>query len=320
MAKEEGVGHGNRGITLIELICILFVLFLLFSLLMPSLSKSRSIATRVVCQSNMRSYGLYFTIYLDESDGVFPDPEQWLYSNASDTSEHPMGCRWHDWPMALDGDIMSEHDDYLGVMGDYLYEFNIEPCPDFRDLAPKMGCENPDHPANLAIKPQYNFGMNGYLGSDRLGGVQKAGQVYRPAVKFLIGEENSWSVRPDHPKYPARWISAPLSTKSLDDTSLLITPTPEAENCFATFHGGDKPSYSNGHASIVFMDGHVDTIEAREQLREKMHGVSSSRWSTEDVPSSMSYSRSRGRSYHPAGNLYYAWPLEEPPPGGWEAQ
>lgn len=318
MAGPEGTRQFNRGFTLLELICVLAVLFFLFSLLMPSLSRVKDFSSRIVCKSNMHGYSMAFMIYLEDSDNVFPDPQQWLYSKASDTPEHPMGCRWHDWPMALEGRIMSEHQEYWGVMVDYLKEISLSPCPEFRDLAPKMGCENPNHPAKLPIKPQYNIGMNGYLGADRLGGVKKMDQVHKPGSKFLIGEENAWSVRPDHPKYPAR-LSAPLSTKALDDTSLLITPTPEAENCFATFHDGKKPSYSDGHANIVLLDGHVYTISAREQLREKMHGVSSG-WSTESSSSSSRYSRTRGISYHPAGNLYYAWPLEDPPPGGWENQ
>ena len=157
MTKNESILEYKRGFTLLELICVLFVLFLLFSLLMPSLSKVKRIATRVVCASNMRGYGTFFVVYLNDSDGIFPDPEQWLYSQASDSPEHPMGCRWHDWPMAMDGKIMSEREEYWGVMGDYLKEIVISPCPSFRDLAPKMGCENPDHLSQLPIKPQYNI-------------------------------------------------------------------------------------------------------------------------------------------------------------------
>jgi prepilin-type processing-associated H-X9-DG protein len=263
----------------------------------------------------MKGYGTFFVVYLNDSDGVFPDPEQWLYSKASDNTEHPIGCRWHDWPMAMDGTIMAEREDYLGVMRDYLKEISISPCPDFRDIARKMGCENRVHNPALPVKPQYNVSMNAYLGSDRLGGVKNEEQVYKPASKFILGEENAWSVRPDHPKYPARWLSAPLSTKALDDPALLITPTPQAENCFATFHGGKKPSYSDGHANLTFLDGHVMNIEVREQLRKKMHGTSSLRRSRYD-----SYSSYERKSYHPGGNLYYAWPLEEPPLGGWEEQ
>ena len=136
---------------------------------------------------------LFFMIYLNDSDGVFPDPEQWLYSQASDSPNHPMGCRWHDWPMALDGKIMSEHQEYLGDMRESLQEITISPCPEFRDIASKMGCENPDHNPDLPIKPQYNFAMNAYLGSERPGSVKNEAQV--SAGKFLLAEENSWSVR-----------------------------------------------------------------------------------------------------------------------------
>lgn len=317
MTAKEGINNSKSGFTLIELICVIAVIALLFSLLMPSLSRVKKVASRVVCGSNMRGYGTFFTVYLNDSDGVFPDSEQWLYSKTSDTLEHPIGCRWHDWPMAKDSELMAEHKEYWGEMGEFLYELYISPCPDFRDIAVKMGCENPMHNPSLPIKPQYNFAMNAYLGSDRNGGVKKEADVYKPATKFILAEENSWSVRPDHPKYPARWLTAPLSTKALDDTALLITPTPEAENCFATFHGGDKPDYSKGHANITFLDGHTGMVGVGEQLREKMHEGSSLRSSRYE---SYSYSSYEERSYHPGGNLYYAWPLKEPPPGGWEGQ
>ena len=315
MNAKEGFQKHKCGFTLIELLCVIAVIALLLSLLMPSLSRVKKIASRVVCASNMKGYGTFFVIYFNDSDGVFPDPEQWLYSKASDSPEHPMGCRWHDWPMAKDGQIMSEREEFWGEMGDYLEEIYISPCPDFRDIAVKMGCENAVHSSKLRIKPQYNVSMNAYLGSDRPGGVKNEAQVYKPAVKFLLAEENSWSVRPDHPKYPARWLSAPLSTKALDDTALLITPTPEAENCFATFHDGKKPNYSRGHANVALLDGHVMNINVQEQLREKMHAGSSLRSSR-----FRSYSSYEEKSYHPAGNLYYAWPAEEPPPRGWEGQ
>jgi prepilin-type N-terminal cleavage/methylation domain-containing protein len=315
MINKEGVQRINSGFTLLELICVIFVIALLFSLLMPSLSKVKHIASRVVCSTNLKGYGTFFTIYLNDSDGVFPDPEQWLYSKASDTPEHPMGCRWHDWPMAMDAEIMAEHEDYWGEVGDFLNEINISPCPDFRDIAVNMGCENPRHNPELPIKPQYNYTMNAYLGSDRSGGVKNEANVHKPAVKFILSEENSWSIGPEHPKYPVQWLSAPLSTKALDDTALLITPTPEAENCFATFHGGRKPNYADGHANLTMLDGHVMNIDVREQLRENMHKGSSPGRSRYER-----YSSYEEPSYHPAGNLYYAWPLEDPPPGGWEGQ
>jgi hypothetical protein len=58
-------------------------------------------------------------------------------------------------------------------------------------------------------------------------------------------------------------------------------------------------------------------INVEEQLRKKMHAGSSLRSSRFESYSSYEYEE---KTYHPAGNLYYAWPAEEPPPGGWEGQ
>lgn len=304
---KKAASHIHRGFTVLELICILAVIALLFALLMPSLCSVRKIATRVVCSSNMRMYGTIGTIYLDDFDGHFPDPKNWQYSMRSDTPEHPIGCRWHDWPMSVQGELMSESVEYRGMMWDYISDMGTVICPNFRDIAKGRGCENPAHNPAIDIKPQNNYTMNAYLGSDIEGGVKTLDKVQHPAVKFFFAEENSWSVRPDHPQYPARWLTAPLSTKALDDTALLITPTPKADNCFATFHGASR-DLSDGSGNLCYLDGHVGTITVEEQRRKHMHGSAHPRGSRDD------------KAYDPAGNLATAWVSEEPPPGGWDGQ
>lgn len=298
----------HKGFTLLELICVIVVIFFLFALLMPSLGKVRKISTRVVCGTNLKAMGTLATIYLDDSDDVFPNPTEWFYRTKSDTPEHPIGCRWHDWPMEMHGEIMNSSPDYQGMMWPLLSELSKATCPEFRDYAAERGCENPNHNPAIDIRPQFNYTMNAYLGSDIEGGVKRLDNVFKPAAKFFFAEENSWSVRPDHPNYPIQWLRAPLSTKALDDTALLITPTPKAENCIGTFHGASR-DLSDGQGNLAYIDGHVGIIDMREQLRKNMHG---------QLNSDSSFSRSY--DYDPAGNLRAAWPLEEPPPGGWEAQ
>lgn len=303
----------RKAFTVIELICVIAIIALLAALLMPTLSRSREVATRVVCASYMRGYGSAGNVYLRDHDGCFPaGPEEWLYTKASDTPDHPLGCRWHDLAMAPGGEIMKAATQWRGVMWDLIAETGIGPCPIFRDLAPKRGCENPGHKPEISIKPQFNYSINGYLGSQREGGVLKVSEVRDPAIVFFFGEENSWTLRPDHPKYPASRLSAPLSTTVLDDTVLLITPTPQAQDCFATFHETPKNELDRGFGNVVFIDGHVDMIQARQQLRRKMHGF----YGAGRV------SRSMGKSFEwqPAGNLYYAWASKSPPPGGWNDQ
>jgi len=292
----------KRAFTLIELLCVLAIIALLVALLMPALSRSKSLASRIVCSSYMRGWSAMTFVYLNDSDGLFPDPQQWLYKKESISEEHPIGCRWHDRAMALDGKIMDYSKEYRGQMWEYVTEksYGIYLCPEFRDYAKSRGCENPEHNQQLDIRPQYNYTMNGYLGSKQEGGVLRESEVRSKANVFFFSEENCWSTRPDHPKYPARWLTAPLSTKALDDTALLIRATPEAKDCFGTIHGAPPGDASRGSSNVIFIDGHVEMVSVEDQLRKVMHG---------------------GKSrFGPAGNLHLAWPGETPPPGGWEAQ
>ena len=289
----------TRGFTILELLTVLIIIFLLMGLLMPALNRARKISTKMVCMSYMAGYGKAGQLYLNDNDGVFPDPNEWLYTTKSDIEAHPIGCRWHDRAMTPSGEIMSASPEYQGMMWDYIAQMPIGPCPTFRRFAGSRGCENPEHNQDLDIKAQYSYTMNGYLGTVQDGGVLKESEVREPSSVFLFAEENSWSLRPDHPKYSAGWLSAPLSTKALDDTVLLISPTPGANDCFATYHGASG-DLNRGFGNVVFIDGHVVSIGVEDQLRKTMHGGNS--------------------SFGAAGNLSLSWASKSPPPGGWDAQ
>ena len=65
-----------RGFTLIELLMVIAIIALLMAILMPSLAKARRQAKDVVCQSNLRQWGLIFMMYLNDYEGHFP-PGAW---------------------------------------------------------------------------------------------------------------------------------------------------------------------------------------------------------------------------------------------------
>jgi len=287
--------------TLLELLTVIIVIALLMALLMPSLDRARRQSTDVVCKNCLHGYGVAGLVYLKDNDGLFPaPPSEWLYTEASISEEHPIGCRWHDQAMATGGDIMMASPQYQGKMWAYVGQGRYGPCPTFRRFARRRGCENAAHRRNIDIRPQNSYTMNGYLGSERPGGVLSESEVRDPSEVFFIAEENSWSVRPNHPRFPARWLSAPLSTSALDDTVLLIRPGPEVGDCFATYHRAPSKDVNRGRGYVAFVDGHVDSIEAGDQLRKNMHGGNS--------------------RLGPAGNLSWAWAAKSPPPGGWDAQ
>lgn len=293
--------YNKRAFTIWELLCVIAVIALLVALLMPALSRVRSASTRTICFSYMRQYGIAGVQYLYDNDGIFPDePNEWLYTKESISDAHPIGCRWHDRAMSPGGEIMSTSQEYRGKMWAYFDQTRIGPCPTFRGFARSRGCENPNHNNDLDIKPQYSYTMNGYLGTTQAGGVLRVDEVRDPRGVFFFAEENSWSLRPDHPTFGARWLSAPLSTKALDDTALLVTPTPQAEDCFATYHNAPRGDLNRGSGNVVFIDGHVELIGVEDQLRKTMHGGNS--------------------SLGPVGNLSWAWASKSPPPGGWDGQ
>jgi prepilin-type N-terminal cleavage/methylation domain-containing protein/prepilin-type processing-associated H-X9-DG protein len=293
--------NAKQGFTIVELLVVIAIIALLFALLVPSLSRVRMSATYMICGSNLAQLVKTGLIYLDDNKEVFPeDPNEWLYAKASVSKEHPIGCRWHDRAMSYAGEYQNVPEQYQGKMWKYITETRIGLCPIFRDIAKYRGCENPEHNNNLDIVPQYCYTMNAYLGSRDNGGVRNISEVRKPGEVFFFAEESSWSVRPDHPKFPAKWLNAPLSTKALDDTILLITPTPQARDCFAGYHRASSDDLSDGSCNVAFVDGHVRMVRVEEQLRQKMHKVRNPE--------------------NPAGNMSMGWASKTPPPGGWDGQ
>lgn len=60
----------QRAFTLIELLVVIAIISLLVSILLPSLSRAKMLARRVVCQSNLRIMSLALTMYEQEQDAM----------------------------------------------------------------------------------------------------------------------------------------------------------------------------------------------------------------------------------------------------------
>ena len=61
------------GFTLVELLVVISIIALLMSILMPALARVRKQAKSVMCQANMKQWGLVFSMYTSDNDGYFMD-------------------------------------------------------------------------------------------------------------------------------------------------------------------------------------------------------------------------------------------------------
>lgn len=252
----------RRGFTLIELLVVIAIIALLMAILTPALRKAKEQAKTVMCQNQLRQYGLAQEMYLDDNDGKYPNAFIGLYQHYKDGTEIPIWtaspCAWHNPDLLMDG-----------PMGKYVVDMSLGLCPSFKHFARIIG---KDHNWTLTggyqtctvdrVVPQYNYSQNGYLGDAMFDldnntgeGLPRRSMVPRPSQMFVWGEESMWLIE---------WDGVPVSLNPLNDTAFICAgdhPDGPFNDCFGSFHnppsrdGYLRPMY--GHTNAVFVDGHV---------------------------------------------------------------
>jgi prepilin-type N-terminal cleavage/methylation domain-containing protein/prepilin-type processing-associated H-X9-DG protein len=221
----------RRAFTLIELLVVISIIAILMAILMPALQKVKKQAREMACRSNLRQYGIAGTMYLNENDLKFPNPQTWLYSNAAQLL---VPCDWHDASKKADGPLWY-----------YMKSMKVHVCPMFYTLARSMGASHASHNAQIPIDPQYSYSMNVYCGGSEAGAAKKATDV-RPASKVVFfSEENLWTIKG-------------FSRYCLNNNVLWVTKT-DSYDCLGTFHQTRGTDPNSGVANIVFVDGSVGT-------------------------------------------------------------
>ena len=251
----------KKGFTLIELLVVIAIIALLLAIIIPSLRLSREKAMNIACRNNLRQYGISAEMYLDESDGTYPNSWDSLFSDS------PSGwCQWHDEENFLDS-----RPDLAGPLWPYLAAQEVHLCPKFKQVGKTHGSNHPDHDPSIPINPQYSYSMNLLLGPDY---AEKRERVRRPMNAFFFAEENMW-------------ITSGLNGYVLNDNALCthweitlpLDEPPPFTDSFGFFH--NSPNLSSiipkrwselkdtniGNTYAVFVDGHVESVTPEESYK-----------------------------------------------------
>jgi prepilin-type N-terminal cleavage/methylation domain-containing protein len=176
-------------------------------------------------------------------------------------------------------------------------------------------------------------------------GIRRESQVTRnPSEVVAFGEENSWSINRTGQQAPGKawpapyYLSSPgyfvrigtgedgppvsdrtgpISLSALDiypsyglegtgaagQVKVVRSDGVGGEDAFATCHHPRGGDLNTGYSFASMLDGHVRKVTVSDQLRKSRQ--------VESLPPSR---------LGPGGNLHLVWPLDAPPPGGWENQ
>ena len=225
-----------QAFTLIELLVVIAITAMLVGILLPAMQLARDQGYDLVCRSYLRQYGIAHSLYLNDNDDYYPNPELAIVSS---DIEKNICCRWHDLRFKPNGPF-----------AEYVKNDKTHLCPKFNSLAKTCGMNHPRHIPSIAINPVYSYSMNAFLGMRKPllaggQGVLRATEITRnKANVFFFSEENMW-------------LRDGCDTV-LNDTALWAN----GNDWFGTFHKAPRSDLNSGTANAVFVDGHADSIRS----------------------------------------------------------
>jgi prepilin-type N-terminal cleavage/methylation domain-containing protein/prepilin-type processing-associated H-X9-DG protein len=168
----------SRAFTLVELLVVIGIIALLISILMPTLSKARAQAQRVVCASNMRQLALAVNIYVKDSNGWLPfvcagnipaNQPGWLYTKSK-----------------LSTPRRQAKDAESSVLYKTLRTVNVFRCPNDVD--------GTDDPFPSSVYPLTSFTMNLCMSKPQTYWPQKASKYKSHCVMFWEPDETERNI------------------------------------------------------------------------------------------------------------------------------
>lgn len=211
--------------TLIELLICIAIIAVLAAMLLPALGRSRAVAQRIRCASNLHQLGIATHMYWDDNAG-----RCFRFSAGAKDDGQLFWFGWMQGAHVAEGE--RKFDPSAGVLWPYLEGRGIELCPAFKYFGGQVKLK--------ARGPSYGYGYNIMLSTTTNKPAIAVSKIQKPSTTLLLAD-----------------------AAQINDFQSPASPeTPLLEEWY---YVDNSASYPNGHfrhatkANAVFVDGHVDT-------------------------------------------------------------
>ncbi len=90
----KGSGLAIGGIVTASIVLVLQIIVILLAILMPALAQTRSMASKIMCATNLSGLGKAMVVYVNDFDEKYPTPDEWcdLLVHYADVGEDQFVC------------------------------------------------------------------------------------------------------------------------------------------------------------------------------------------------------------------------------------